>query len=233
MLRDGARKGARRAGRGGPGVPGIAARGRSGLSRAGASRPHIPKSRALRTSFGDGQGTPVVPPRPQHAHVARVSLVFRSCFAPGICEFRGMTGGAVQGQGDEHPRVSDRHTLGPTIARPRLTPNGSKKAGHRAPWQASITDAWGVEPKAGPAGRIGDSRCMKDRKIDAGEAGGSEPPRRLSGRRIGAHCARQCRTKCGRAPQERPHECREHRDRQCAEVGAVADALVRSTVHRR
>ena len=49
-----------------------------------------------------------------------------------------------------------------------------------------ITDAWGVEPKAGPAGRIGDSRCMKDRKIDAGEAGGSEPPRRLSGRRCGA-----------------------------------------------
>ena len=44
----------------------------------------------------------------------------------------------------------------------------------------------GVEPKAGPAGRIGDSRCMKDRKIDAGEAGGSEPPRRLSGRRCGA-----------------------------------------------
>ena len=46
-----------------------------------------------------------------------------------------------------------------------------------------ITDAWGVEPKAGPAGQIGDSRCMKDRKIDAGEPGGSEPPRRLSGRR--------------------------------------------------
>ena len=49
-----------------------------------------------------------------------------------------------------------------------------------------ITDAWGVEPKAGQAGRIGDSRCMKDRKINAGEAGGSEPPRRLSGRRCGA-----------------------------------------------
>ena len=78
--------------------------------------------------------------------------------------------------------------------------------------------AWGVEPKAGPAGRIVDSRCMKDRKIDAGEPGGSEPPRRLSGRRCGAHCARQCRAKCGRAPQERPHECREHRDRQCAEA---------------
>ena len=82
MLREGRQKGARRAGRGGPGVPGIAARGRSGLSRpgarTGASRPHIPKSRALRTCFVDGQGMPVVPPRPQHAHVARVSLVFRS-----------------------------------------------------------------------------------------------------------------------------------------------------------
>ena len=92
--------------------------------------------------------------------------------------------------------------------------------------------AWGVEPKAGPAGRIVDSRCMKDREIDAGEPGGSKPPRRLSGRRCGAHCARQCRAKCGRAPQERPHECREHCDRQCAEGGAVADALSRSAVHR-
>ena len=115
-----------------------------------------------------------------------MSLVFRSCFAPGIREFRGMTGGAVQGQGDDDPRVSDRHTLGPTIARPRLTTNGAEKAGHGAPWHAGITDAWGVEPKAGPAGRIGDSRCMKERKIDAGEPGGSEPPRRLSGRRCGA-----------------------------------------------
>ena len=132
-----------------------------------------------------------------------------------------MTGGAVQGQGDDYPRVSDRHSLGPTIARPRLTPNGAEKAGHGAPWHPCIIDAWGVEPKAGPAGRIVDSRCMKDREIDAGEPGGSKPPRRLSGRRCGAHCARQCRAKCGRAPQERPHECREHRDRQCAEVGAV------------
>ena len=139
-----------------------------------------------------------------------------------------MTGGAVQGQGDDDPRVSDRHTLGPTIARPRLTPNGAEKAGHGAPWHAGIIDAWGVEPKAGPAGRIGDSRCMKDRKIDAGEAGGSEPLRRLSGRRCGAHCARQCRAKCKRAPQERLHECRERCDRQFA----VADARVLGEVHR-
>ena len=57
-----------------------------------------------------------------------------------------------------------------------------------------ITDAWGVEPKAGPAGRIVDSRCMKDREIDAGEAGGSKPPRRLSGRR----CERTARGSDGR-----------------------------------
>ena len=99
------------------------------------------------------------------------------------------------------------HTLDPTIAGPCLTSKGTEKAGHRALWHALQPAASGVEPKAGPAGRIGDSRCMKDRKIDAGEAGGSEPPRRLSGRRCGAHCARQCRTKCGRAPQERRKRC--------------------------
>ena len=85
------------------------------------------------------------------------------------------------------------HTLDPTRTRRPLAPIvpiGHAIAAHGT---ASITDAWGVEPKAGPAGRIGDSRCMKDRKIDAGEAGGSEPPRRLSGRRCGVHCVGQCR----------------------------------------
>ena len=77
-----------------------------------------------------------------------------------------------------------------------MTAKDPEKAGHGALWHSSIIDAWGVEPKAGPAGRIGDSRCMKERKIDAGEPGGSEPLRRLSGRPCGAHCARQCRTKC-------------------------------------
>ena len=59
----------------------------------------------------------------------------------------------------------------------------ARRARACAPLQPAAS---GVEPKAGPAGRIGDLRCMKDRKIDAGEAGGSEPPRRLSGRRCGA-----------------------------------------------
>ena len=42
--------------------------------------------------------------------------------------------------------------------------------------------------------------------------------------------SRQCRAKCWRAPQECAHECRESCNGQCAEGGAVADALVRRQV---
>ena len=121
------------------------------------------------------------------------------------------------------------HTLDPTIAGPCLTSKGTEKAGHRALWHAQQPAASGVEPKAGPAGQNPNSCCMKDREIDAGEPGGSEPPRRLSGGRRGANCARQCRAICGRAPQE----CRERCDRQQAGTGAVVDALMRSMVQRR
>ena len=70
-----------------------------------------------------------------------------------------MTGGAVQGQGDDDPRVSDRHTLGPTIARPRLTPNGAEKAGHGAPWHPCIIDAWGVKNQSAE-GRPYPASCL-------------------------------------------------------------------------
>ena len=89
-----------------------------------------------------------------------------------------MTGGAVQGQGDDDPRVSDRHTLGPTIARPRLTPNGSKKAGHRAPWHALHHRCVGC----GTQGRPGRS----DRRFALYERSGD---RRRGTRRIGAATA--------------------------------------------
>ena len=55
--------------------------GEGGGGRTGASRPCRRKSRALRTCFGDGKGMPVVPPRPQHAHVACVSLRASASFA--------------------------------------------------------------------------------------------------------------------------------------------------------
>ena len=42
--------------------------------------------------------------------------------------------------------------------------------------------------------------------------------------------SRQRRAKCWRAPQECAHECRESCNGQCAEGGAVADALVRRQV---
>ncbi len=48
-----------------------------------------------------------------------------------------------------------------------------------------INDASGVEPKAAPGGQDGQICGMSDGGIDAGEAGGREPPRRLSGGRCG------------------------------------------------
>ena len=102
--------------------------------------------------------------------------------------------------------------------------------------------ASGVEPKAAPGGQDGQICGMSDGGIDAGEAGGREPPRRLSGGRCGRsrrqscaarcrrrgrkcphscghNCTARCGAKCGRAPQERPHECSERgagRDECCA-----------------
>ncbi len=115
------------------------------------------------------------------------------------------------------------------------------------PCARCIIDASGVEPKAAPGGQDGRIRGMSDGGIDAGEPGGGEPPRRLSGGRCGRSrgqsCAARCRrrrrcgAKCGRAPQERPHECGGHCARwcasRCAAKPAPGDAPVRSTVRRR
>ena len=51
------------------------------------------------------------------------------------------------------------------------------------PCARCIIDASGVEPKAAPGGQDGRIRGMSDGGIDAGEPGGGEPPRRLSGGR--------------------------------------------------
>ena len=163
-------------------------------------------NRCAAATVGDRKG-PAVPV--DCRRIPRIAVVYRPVFMPcssvcrsciGLCFFvfermapvyRCRTIVAMGGQGDEDLRVSVRHTLDPTTAGPRLGPQVPQRAGHGAVWHSRRVTASGVEPKAGPAGRIGDSRCMKDRKIDAGEAGGSEPPRRLSGRRCGAHCVRQ------------------------------------------
>ena len=102
-----------------------------------------------------------------------------------------------------------------------------------------IRDASGVEPKAAPGGQDGQICGMSDGGIDAGEAGGREPPRRLSGGRCcrsrgqscaarcrrrrrwcshwcGHYCTARCGAKCGRVPQERPHEWSERCSGRCA-----------------
>ena len=134
---------------------------------------------------GRGAAIPVTP------YVGRVSVRVYAVFGRVAAVCRYTTCAALRAQGHDNWRVSVRHTLAPTIARrPKAAEVGE---GHAKRAHAPLLQpaAWGVEPKAGPAGRIGDSRCMKERKINAGEPGGSEPPRRLSGRRCGAHCARQ------------------------------------------
>ena len=88
---------------------------------------------------------------------------------------------------------------------------------------------------------------MSEGGIDAGEAGGGEPPRRLSDGRCGRSrrqsCAARCRrrrrwcphrcghqytarcgAKCGGAPQERTHECSERCGGSCASRCAAKPA---------
>ena len=155
--------------------------------------------------------------------------------------YRWWTGGVGRGQDDDGSRVSVRYTVGPTMPGPRLTANVLKREGHGAAWHTCISDAWGVKTEAAPGGQDSRIGSIDVREIDAGEPGGGEPPRRLSGRHCGAHRARRCRAKCRRAPQERLHECRERCERQprigirgkCARIGGAADALMRSMVRRR
>ena len=115
------------------------------------------------------------------------------------------------------------------------------------PCAPCINDASGVESKAAPGGQDGRICGMSDGGIDAGEAGGGEPPRRLSGGRCGRsrrqscaarcrrrrrwcprwcgqQCTARCGAKCGRAPQERPHECGEHCGGWCASRCAAKPA---------
>ena len=149
------------------------------------------RSPGAKSTRMDAQRRQIGPENAKTAHCARVSVGVHSVFGRMPVVYRWGTGGVQRGQENDDSRVSVRYTLGPTMSGPRLTAKVPERACCGVLWHTCIIDAWGVEPKAGPAGRIGDSRCMKDRKIDAGEADGSEPPRRLSGRRCGAHCARQ------------------------------------------
>ncbi len=123
--------------------------------------------------------------------------------------------------------------LGPTTPGPLLSPRVPERAVQEAAWHTCINDAWGVKPKAAPGGRDGQNllnerwgnRRRRRRRMGAAAANERQ--------RSAAKCARQCRTKCRRAPQERLHECRERCGRQRAGFGAVADAFMCSMVQRR
>ena len=68
-----------------------------------------------------------------------------------------------------------------------------------------IKDASGVKPKAAPAVRNGQICGMSDGGIGAGEAGGGEPPRRLSGGHCGQRRRQSRAARCRRRRQWRPH----------------------------
>ena len=95
--------------------------------------------------------------------------------------YRWWTGGVQRGQENDDSRVSVRYTLGPTMPGPRLTAKGPERARHGALWHTCISDAWGVKTKAAPAVGTAKTSSRNDGEIDAGEDGGAEPPRRVSG----------------------------------------------------
>ena len=144
--------------------------------------------------------------RPNAERIRRMAIAMRrggSRMAPG-------TGGDTRSRGDDDPRMA----LAPTIPGPRLTAKVPERARRGVPWHTCIIDAWGVKTEAAPGGQDGRIGSIDVREIDVGEPGGGEPPRRLSGGHCGAECARQCRA-------------------DCAGIGAVRDALMRSMVQRR
>ena len=82
-------------------------------------------------------------------------------------------------------------------------------SGHRDP---CINDASGVRTKAAPGGPGRPARCMSDGGIDAGEARGGEPPRRVSGGRCARSRRQPCAARCRRRRRRCPHRC----GRDCA-----------------
>ena len=92
--------------------------------------------------------------------------------------YRCRTGEVTRGHKDGDRRVSVRYTLGPTISRPRLTPNVPEKAGHGVPWHPGINDASGVAKKAAPGGperpivqhQGSGNRRRRDRQVEAAAA---------------------------------------------------------------
>ena len=167
-------------------------------------------------------------------YVGRISVRVYAVFGRVAAVCRCTTCAAMRGQGHDNWRISVRHTLAPTKARRSKAAEvgeGHAKRAHAPPLQPA---AWGVKPKAGPAGRIVDSRCMKVRE-----------DRRRGTRRIGAAAAIERpavrsalrgavpgEVRAGSAGAPAP-SAGSIATGSARAVGAVADALVQSTVHRR
>ena len=86
-----------------------------------------------------------------------------------------------------------------------MAPEALGKTRYRPPWHALQPAAWGMERQRLRRPEGGNRAAISKGEIDAGEPGGPEPQRRLSGGHCGAKCARS---------------------------GAVGDALMRSMVRR-
>ena len=78
-----------------------------------------------------------------------------------------------------------------------------------------ISDALGVKPKAAPGGQDGRICGMSDGGIDAGEPGGGEPSRRLSGGRCGRSRRQSCAARCRRRGRNCPHWCGHYCTARC------------------
>ena len=137
-----------------------------------AAHPKIPRiARVYRWLTGAARRTGPAVTRVCRSCIGRRIRVYRSVY-------RWATGGVTQGQDDDDSRVSDRYTLGPTIAGPRLTAKGREKVGHRAPWHHQHHRCVGCGTQGRP-GRSDSRFALHERSED----------RRRGTRRIGAATA--------------------------------------------
>ena len=144
---------------------------------------------------------------------------------------RARAGGVIQAD-------RERYTLGPTrTGRRKAAEDGQGRpkgpaSGRMRPLHHRCV---GCGPKARPAGQTGHSRCAGDREIDAGEPGGGEPPRRLSGgARRGGRCIHAKKCEGARPPDRGPgqDEARVVVPDEAQARSAGAAAPVRRTVRR-
>ena len=107
-------------------------------------------------------------------------------------------------QGQDGWRVSVRHALDPARAGRRKASGAQKGVRHKRAGAHPQPAAWGVRTKAAAGGQERQDPGYKRGGIDAGETGGKEPPRRLSGGHCRRICGQSCGARCGRRRRRRP-----------------------------